>query len=288
MSFIIAPTDLEWFDFQRQNNFNENINFWTPTDWHFKSIRLGDRVAFKMKGAGAARIGGYGTFLEYKFQSVDDAWREFGRRNGFNDKDALIRGVGLHNTFSPDSGIGCLVLGDVVFFDTPVLLSDYGFDFSTNIVKYKKYDSVFPFENRSHKATEFILVEKGAKKKRVQNVTQREGQAQFHTDVSRAYGHKCCISGEGTPELLQAAHIQDYINQASHDIQNGLLLRIDLHTLFDNGLLAIDTDYMVHVSPLVESEEYRKYDGKRIALPGDVNQYPSKEALMLKLNSFRD
>ena len=89
------------------------------------------------------------------------------------------------------------------------------------------------------------------------------------------------------PELLQAAHIQDYINKESNHVQNGLLLRIDLHKLFDNGLLYIDDEYKVHISPLIESEDYRKYEGQRIALPVQESCWPSLTALLNKVKSFR-
>ena len=286
MSFIIAPTDPDWFGFHRQNQFNDKINFWTPTDWKFKALQPGEMVVFEMKGPGPAMIGGYGTFLEYKFQPIDDAWQEFGRRNGCESKAALIGALSHHKTFDPKQGIGCLALGNVIFFDNPVPVPN-GIDFSRNTVKYSKYDVPFPFAQVTPVSSDFVLVQAARKKKKTQTVTQREGQAQFHTMVSIAYDHKCCISGEKTPELLQAAHIQDYISKESHHIQNGLLLRVDLHTLFDNGLLAIDSDYRIHISSLVQSPEYRKFDNMVISLPNHSSLYPSKDALKYKLGSFR-
>ena len=287
MSFIIAPTDLEWFEFQKMNQFNDKINFWTPTDWRFKALQPGEMVVFEMKGPGPAMIGGYGAVLEYRFQSLDKTWKEFGRRNGYENKSALVGALSKHNTFDASQGIGCLVLGDVVFFDSPVPVPK-GIIFSKNTVKYSKYDVPFPFAKLSPVVNDFVLVQNTKKKKKIQSVSQREGQSQFHTMVSVAYGHKCCISGEETPELLQAAHIQDYISKDSHHIQNGLLLRVDLHTLFDNGLLAIDSNYKVHVSSLVKSPEYQKYDNCTISLPMNPSHHPSVAALNFKLVSFRE
>lgn len=286
--FIVAPTDLGWFNYLNEHRFNEAINFWTPSDWHFNALKPGEKVVFKLKGSGEAMAGGYASFIEYRFSSIDEAWSEFGRKNGFDNKASFVQGLTKYNPDAGKSGIGCLVLGEVFFFDNPVKLSDFGINFSRSIVKYKKYDTDFPFdENSSGEENDFTLVVPVNKKKRQQSMTQREGQPWFHTRVCRAYGQQCCISGEDIPELLQAAHIQEYINSSSNHVQNGLLLRVDLHTLFDNGLLAVDENYIIHISPLVKSDEYRKYDGTKITLPKDRSNYPSVAALKYKMESFR-
>ena len=59
-----------------------------------------------------------------------------------------------------------------------------------------------------------------------------------------------------------------------------LILRADLHTLFDLGLLAVDTETMtVIVSPQLEDTPYSEFRGVRIYLPKDKTSVPSKEAL---------
>ncbi len=285
--FAVAPTDQAWLEYQRTNNFNDQINFWTPSDWAIKALHPGDIIIFKLKGAGDL-CGGYGTFLEYKYQSLNDTWDEFGRRNGFDNKEAFLYGLGAYqlSNKSPKTHCGCIVLRDVIYFDTPVKLSDYGIVFKPQVVKFATYVEPFPMGSSSDQG-KFTLVSPGNKKKSKQQTTLREGQSQFHTEISIAYHHRCCISGETTPELLQAAHIQDYINRESNHIQNGLLLRIDLHSLFDNGLLYIDENYIVHISPLISSDDYKKFDNKKIALPDNQYSWPSLEALAYKTKSFR-
>ena len=66
-----------------------------------------------------------------------------------------------------------------------------------------------------------------------------------------------------------------------------MLLRVDLHKLFDAGLLAIDNKYNVHISPEVKSNYYSKFHGKKINLPERKENYPSLKALKLKWESFR-
>ena len=87
-------------------------------------------------------------------------------------------------------------------------------------------------------------------------VNQRKGQSEFKGKILKAYENKCCITGEICPELLEAAHLQSYLTESSNHIQNGILIRVDLHRLYDSGLLFIDSNYIVHISPLIESTTY--------------------------------
>jgi len=52
--------------------------------------------------------------------------------------------------------------------------------------------------------------------------------------------------------------------------------------LYDSGLLLIDSNYIVHISTLIQSTAYQQYNGQRIALPDNPNSYPSKKSLELK------
>lgn len=282
--FAIAVTDATWFEYQRSHGFIDGVNFWTPSQNRPKQLSKGDYFVFKLAGPGD-RIGGYGTFVEYKYQSLDATWNEFGRKNGADSKAEFINTL----TRFPSSdkvNCGCLVLKDVVYFEETVNRVKAG------IVKkpaqlYAYENAPFPFGNLQPSQTGFSLVQNATKTMTMQICADRTGQGAFHTAVSKAYKGRCCITGETTPELLQAAHIQDYINVQSHHIQNGLLLRIDIHKLFDSGLLYIDQSYHVHISPLVKTPEYVKLDGKSISLPTNKSEWPSPVALKFKEDSFR-
>nr|WP_302850077.1 pentapeptide repeat-containing protein [Sphaerospermopsis torques-reginae] len=67
----------------------------------------------------------------------------------------------------------------------------------------------------------------------------REGQEKFKEELTKKYGHRCLISGCEIKEIIEAAHIIPYSKIESHDVANGLLLRVDLHRLFDAHLIAI-------------------------------------------------
>ena len=75
--------------------------------------------------------------------------------------------------------------------------------------------------------------------------------------------------------MVEAAHIQPYVNATSNHIQNGLAIRTDLHKLFDIGLITIDSDYKVHVSPRLKSKYYIDFDNRPLLLPKSPTDCPT-------------
>lgn len=73
----------------------------------------------------------------------------------------------------------------------------------------------------------------------IRQVSVRVGQPAFRADLVRKYGSVCAISGPTPAEALEACHLYSYAEIGRHDIEGGLLLRRDLHRLFDQGLLAV-------------------------------------------------
>jgi hypothetical protein len=84
----------------------------------------------------------------------------------------------------------------------------------------------------------------------------KRNQTEFKKKLSRE-GAYCAISGESTAEVLQAAHILDVRNGGIDEPENGILLRSDLHLLFDQGYLVIQKNGKIKVSKSV-SENYRE------------------------------
>jgi hypothetical protein len=95
-------------------------------------------------------------------------------------------------------------------------------------------------------------------------VVLREGRKEFRDGLVHAYGGRCAISGCTVLDILEAAHIHPYRGPYTDETSNGLLLRADIHTLFDKGLLWIDDDYTVRTSPRLEGSEYRSFAGNRL------------------------
>jgi putative restriction endonuclease len=127
-----------------------------------------------------------------------------------------------------------------------------------------------------------------AAKRRVwMQLVQRQGQGAFRKGILSAYGGRCCISGAHSQWVLDAAHIVPYNGPLTNDIGNGLLLRTDLHALFDLSLLGIEPETLtVRVHSLVDEPEYRRFEGKKINLPSAEDHHPSKASLEFRWRQF--
>lgn len=118
------------------------------------------------------------------------------------------------------------------------------------------------------------------RKRSLREVVVREGQGSFRNLVFNAYGGRCAISRCDVPEVLQAAHIRPYKGTKTNFASNGILLRSDLHRLWDTGLLALDeTTLEVKVHPRLDGTDYGKLNGTKILLPSKSSQRPSLLAL---------
>ncbi len=111
-------------------------------------------------------------------------------------------------------------------------------------------------------------------------VVQRQGQPEFRSRLIAAYEGRCAVTGCDAVEALEAAHIHPYLGQHTNVVTNGLLLRADIHTLFDKGLLAIDDESMtVVLHPSLMSTVYREFDGKSLRIPRQDDCQPKRDFL---------
>src|SRR6266480_511289 len=124
-------------------------------------------------------------------------------------------------------------------------------------------------------------------------VRPRLGQGTFRVIVTDAYERRCAITGERTLPVLEAAHIKPYSSGGPHEPGNGLLLRSDLHTLFDQGYVNVDADQLkVVVSSRIREEfengrDYYHLHGRAIRLPRETDSLPSREYLAFHNSVFR-
>jgi hypothetical protein len=114
----------------------------------------------------------------------------------------------------------------------------------------------------------------------------RRGQPAFRSKLLEAYRRRCAVTGCDITELLEAAHIIPYAETMDNAANNGLLLRADIHTLFDEGLLSIDGQYNVRVSAALRHSEHWQFDGKVIALPDRSADQPSRQAVSRRRQKF--
>jgi hypothetical protein len=114
------------------------------------------------------------------------------------------------------------------------------------------------------------------------SIMRRRGQGEFRDAVLRAYGFACAITGCEVLDVLEAAHIIPYRGEATNHVQNGILLRADLHVLFDVGLLDFDERWRVRLDESLKSTAYAELEGKPLRMPNEDLARPSSEALALR------
>ncbi len=112
----------------------------------------------------------------------------------------------------------------------------------------------------------------------------RLGQGAFRIAVLDAYGRSCAVTTEHSLPVLEAAHIHPYAKGGQHGVSNGLLLRADLHRLYDRGYIAVNPDFEVEVSPALREEwengkVYYEMSGRRIHVPNDPRDQPDRDLL---------
>ena len=114
---------------------------------------------------------------------------------------------------------------------------------------------------------------------------EEQEQGAFRISVTDAYNRACAVSGGKVLPALDAAHIKPYTFGGSHNVSNGILLRRDIHSVFDAGYVTIDQSHRFVVSARVKTdfnngEEYRRLHGARLSLPVHPSNRPDPAALV--------
>lgn len=304
MTGYIANTDFEWYRFLQAQEQSEEINFWRPMSGRaFRALRPGEPMFFKLKAAHDHAIVGFGLFVLFKSLPVIDAWELFGRGNGAPSLETMLQRVRKYTSRigSIRAGhmhrIGCILLATPVFFPKELWIRRPG-DWHPNIVQGKGYDlqrgEGRRIWNECIERAQLIdlpditnqnidVVRDGARRSDGYLVTPRFGQGLFRLSVTDAYG-KCAVSREHSIPALDAAHVIPYADGGPNEVSNGLLLRADIHRLFDRGFVTVTPDYRFRVSGKLDEEYhngriYYQLDGSEIWRPTDPDDWPSAERL---------
>lgn len=311
-SVFIAHTHREWFDNLSRRAAQENrgwplrldeVNFWSPKSASpIKRFSPGEPIFFRL-GAPDRAIAGYGFYAEH-LDNIDVrlAWRLFGPKNGAETLSDLARILGRSTEEQLRRPLGSMILRDATFWPEPRWIpwgEARGYSRSgiqkgrtdsdpanmALLMDQLRIDSVArPPEDL---APRFQLVAGDERQRIGAERVVREGQGTFRARLLKAYGGQCAITREHTEPVLDAAHIQPYLGPASNHVQNGLLLTQEFHTLFDRGLVCVETrgdEYRLRVSRLLQElwnngRRYREYDGQVLHVPHDQALRPSLEAL---------
>ncbi|MEK4228601.1 HNH endonuclease [Solibacillus sp. FSL H8-0538] len=161
--------------------------------------------------------------------------------------------------------------------------------FPTRLKRFTNEQLMSDLYNLNFEFKPFKLLDSSLKdKENVNQAVKRVRQGEFRDRICFNYLEKCAITNESIKEVLESAHIQGYINEKSHHPQNGILLRVDFHKLFDAGLIIISDNYELLISYKVESDYYRSFDKQKIRLPINKDYHPSLDALKDHRENFKE
>lgn len=295
IKLAIAVTDNEWFEMLRRRPDLDEVNFWAPGAKNFRALQRGEMFLFKLHAPRNVIVGG-GIFALSNVMPCSLAWEAFGEANGARSEREMRTRIVRYRSVAPgdrsDFSIGCRILTQPFFFEEsdwiPVPAS-----WSPNIVSSKIYSTSQDEGLRLwHDVSDCL---KKGRENRVaddipqygepQTVRPRLGQGAFRVLVTDIYGRRCAVTQERTLPALDAAHIRPYSDGGKHEAHNGLLLRRDIHHLFDTGYVTVTPEFNFEVSHRIREEfengrDYYKLHGRRIYVPKRLELRPNSSSLV--------
>jgi HNH endonuclease len=295
MGLYVGVTDGEWYELLASQPGLDEVNFWQPGGNHlFRALKPGELFLFKLHSPNNFIVGG-GVFAHASLLPASVAWESFGIKNGAMTIIEMRARIEKYRKQPPapheDYRIGCIILTQPFFLPRdrwiPVPAS-----WHPNIVQGKTY-ALDEVEGRAlwraaqdalQGAPVDAIAEPAARFGEPTLVRPRLGQGSFRVLVTDAYDRRCAVTKERTLPVLEAAHIRPYADGGEHRIDNGLLLRRDLHTLFDRGYVTVSPDLRFEVSRRLKEDfenghEYYEMHGRELWLPVAAGERPRAEYL---------
>ena len=282
---------LNWFQQHVGNSF-------TDAEW-FDGVAVGQRLATKAKGiykpsgfvhALSIRVSDDGPYRDGSIQFRADGTWSFRYNEETNPSRAaseLFTNQGLMHCISDGVPVGVIIktsLGtngveyEIGGLGLPASYVDGYFLIEGPYIQDLQ-DGIVPSQR--------IHVLGDERVKTLRSIVQRQGQGMFRRRLLEAYGGRCALTNYDAESALEAAHIRPYSGPFSNDVRNGLLLRSDIHTLFDLRKVGIEprTKEFVLCGDLKRTR-YSDLDGQRISLPVDQELQPGPDFLRLAWNEF--
>ncbi len=310
MRLLVANTDHGWYQHllglaARPSGLDE-ANFWRPSGRAgFAALSFGEPLVFKLKKAHGHAVVGFGLFAAFRRLPVREAWIAFGEANGASSLDETERRIAKYLRLRAGAPvprshrIGCVLLAAPVLFPKNLWVRGPT-NWSDNTVAGKGYDSQIGEGRRiwqdclDHAAMQdqaveltfagtSIAAEPTARYGKTQIIRPRLGQSTFRYALEQAYG-RCAVTGEHSLPALDAAHIVPFCEGGRHVLENGLLLRADVHRLYDAGYVTVTPDYRFHVSDRLRKDFdngkiYYAHENQRIWTPTAPYPSPDRTAL---------
>ncbi|URC14001.1 HNH endonuclease [Flavobacterium sp. B183] len=127
---------------------------------------------------------------------------------------------------------------------------------------------------------------KDERPKIIQSIYARRGQKEFRDSLRKRYGDKCMVTGCEILDVIEAAHINPYKGKKDNHVTNGLLLRSDIHTLFDLNLIGVNPEtFKIEVCKSLFKTEYEGLNNASLAF--EEGKGPSAAALGIRWDLFR-
>lgn len=299
----ILITDHDWFQFLASQPALEEVNFWRPSDTRTPhQLREGMPVLFKLRKRHGGWIVGFGLFARHDVLPAWLAWDAFEQRNGaatFEEMcqriESLRRDTGASGAESGEYRIGCLMIAQPAFLPRESWVRPPS-DWPDNAVQGATYDlnegegrrvwmevqQRFAASGRPMPGAE--PAPQGERYGEPALVRPRLGQGIFRVAVTGAYSRACAVTEEHSLPALDAAHIRPYGDGGPHEVRNGLLLRSDIHRLFDKGYVGVTPDYRFVVSDRLRGDysngrSYYPLRDRAIRLPDAVAERPDPSLL---------
>lgn len=305
IKLVVAVTDGNWFKTLRQKPHLDEVNFWAPSATNFKALQPGELFLFKLHAPFNVIVGG-GVFAYSNVLPCSLAWEAFGEANGADSLQEMRNRISRYlrnvNPLEPsDFKIGCRILTPPFFLEESEYI-EVPPTWSPNIVSLKTFntgesdgralwDEVnarLKFRQSAGLMTDpaGIVADPAGHSLfgKPQLVKPRLGQGAFRVLVTDLYERRCAVTRERTLPALDAAHIRPYSDGGLHEAQNGLLLRRDIHGLFDSGYVTVTPDLRFEVSGQVREEfengrDYYAMHGNRIVVPEQEANRPDAQVL---------
>jgi putative restriction endonuclease len=295
VDLFIANTDNAWFDFLAAEPNLKEVNFWWPGEMTFRAIRPGELLVFRLKSP-RNKIGGFGVFSDHSSLPIQIAWDSFGRSNGVSSLEKLRSAIAEYRTnpVGPMTNIGCTILVEPVFLP-PHLWFDLPSSWARSIQRGKIYSTNnaegLALWNKLNDVAKMSAAPVSNEMAEIQArygsptlITPRLGQGSFRVAVTEAYSRQCAVTEGKVLPALDAAHIRPFSEGGFHAKSNGILLRKDIHCVFDAGYATVGENYRFLVSKRVKEvfnngEEYLRLDGKLLSLPKQRIDWPNPDFL---------
>ena len=299
----VAVTDFDWYTVLSRCSLQE-VNFWTPSARRRFAAAEFSPFFFKLKAPHRA-IAGFGYFAKWTALPIWLAWECFGEGNGCEslaELEGRLAQIRVRIGFEPGRGeanIGCILIVQPTFFPRDQWIPQPA-DWPVRTVSSKSYDltkgegrRIWEECQQRLEVSRDVAVHElpqvagpaGPRYGAPQLVTPRLGQGTFRVSVTDAYGRSCAVTGEHSLPVLEAAHIRAYADDGPHDVRNGILLRADLHRLFDKGYITVTPELQLEVSSRLKQDysngrSYYPLHGRSISQPTSEHERPAREFLV--------